>query len=201
MKHIIPLLFSSFVLARDPYNGLSPKAFKKSKVGQIFNCTKSKLISPSLRKNFKTLGFTKCSLPFGILVTADTSIDDDYLIESSKIIAEMLDMDRNGKIDNKKVYKNLKFNWKKGEKSFDRAESKAMLVFPARGKKYDSKMNQIRNICENGSNAKKCLPYDMLVHYEWIDGDDATGYDRKILVEEIHHLIQQFGYSQAYPEE
>ena len=41
-------------------------------------------------------GFTKCALPFGVMMVADGSVPDSSILASAKILAEFLDQDRDG---------------------------------------------------------------------------------------------------------
>ena len=41
-------------------------------------------------------GFTKCVMPFGIIVVGHKSLSDAGILTTAKIVAELIDQDRNG---------------------------------------------------------------------------------------------------------
>ena len=72
---------------------------------EIFACSElPKWYVDGESDNFKTgvqllvsNGFTKCALPFGVMMVADESMPDSSILASAKILAEFLDQDRDGK--------------------------------------------------------------------------------------------------------
>ena len=57
---------------------------------------KSSKIKASHAKILHDAGYTKCLLPFGVLVVAHKNIENAGLLTTAKIVAELIDQDRNG---------------------------------------------------------------------------------------------------------
>ena len=57
---------------------------------------KSSKIKASHAKILHDAGYTKCLLPFGILIVANGTFENDGLLSTAKIVAELIDQDRNG---------------------------------------------------------------------------------------------------------
>ena len=58
--------------------------------------TKSSKIKASHAKILHDAGYTKCLLPFGILIVANGTFENAGLLSTAKIVAELIDQDRNG---------------------------------------------------------------------------------------------------------
>ena len=50
------------------------------------------------KSSLKEAGFTKCAEPFGILVAGKTKTTDKTVLAMAKVVAELLDQNRDGKI-------------------------------------------------------------------------------------------------------
>ena len=50
------------------------------------------------KSSLKEAGFTKCAEPFGILVAGKTKRDDKTVLAMAKVVAELLDQNKDGKI-------------------------------------------------------------------------------------------------------
>ena len=80
---------------------------------EIFACSElPKWYVDGESDNFKTgvqllvsNGFTKCALPFGVMMVADESVPDSSILASAKIFAEFLDQDRDGNYFRKVILK------------------------------------------------------------------------------------------------
>ena len=57
---------------------------------------KSSKIKASHAKILHDAGYTKCLLPFGILIVANGTFENAGLLSTTKIVAELIDQDRNG---------------------------------------------------------------------------------------------------------
>ena len=57
---------------------------------------KSSKIKASHAKILHDAGYTKCLLPFGVLIVANKNIENAGLLTTAKIVAELIDQDRNG---------------------------------------------------------------------------------------------------------
>ena len=57
---------------------------------------KSSKIKASHAKILHDAGYTKCLLPFGILIVANGTFENAGLLSTAKIVAELVDQDRNG---------------------------------------------------------------------------------------------------------
>ncbi|GAH11159.1 unnamed protein product, partial [marine sediment metagenome] len=53
-------------------------------------------ISDDARSALKEVGFTKCSMPFGVLIGADEAMPDAYVQATINVVAELLDLDGDG---------------------------------------------------------------------------------------------------------
>ena len=63
---------------------------------KIFPC---KQLPKKLRKAgilLQSKGFTKCALPFGVLVVGKSTFKDSGILTTAKIVAELIDLDRDG---------------------------------------------------------------------------------------------------------
>ena len=57
---------------------------------------------------------TQCMMPFGVLLSADENMPRSYLEMSGKILAELLDQDLDGSIDDSSLFtfvSNWEFGW------------------------------------------------------------------------------------------
>lgn len=126
----------------------------------------------------KSAGFTKGINVFGINILATTGVSEDKLIHAANILAELIDNDENGETDNSCVVKKLNeleafvsmYNEDESEISMETLEMLGLEI-----------------------NSTGLGAFETTVNYESEDQHDAS-------VEEIFHLITQFGYSKVYPE-
>ena len=58
--------------------------------------SKSSKIKASHAKILHDAGYTKCLLPFGILIVGNGTFGNNGLLSTAKIVAELIGQDRNG---------------------------------------------------------------------------------------------------------
>lgn len=117
--------------------------------------------------------FSKYMRVFGLHIFGNRLVTDDSMRHTASILASYLDNNYDGVIDDLSVVKNM------------RKESATMAVF---NKGCGGKMN--KNIHKNYK--LQCL-YQTEIKPNVFGGDDAT-------IEEVLHIITQFGYANAYPD-
>ena len=66
---------------------------------KLIPCSDAQLVSESDKVVLNNNDFTKCAEPFGILVAGTTQMSDFTVLQTAKIMAEMLDQDRDGNGD------------------------------------------------------------------------------------------------------
>ena len=126
----------------------------------------------------KSAGFTKGISIFGVNILATNGVSEEKLIHAANVMAELIDNDENGEVDNSCVVKKLNeleafvsmYNEDESEISMETLEMLGLEI-----------------------NSTGLGAFETTVNYESEDQHDAS-------VEEIFHLITQFGYSKVYPE-
>ena len=126
----------------------------------------------------KSSGFTKGISVFGINILATTGVSEDKLIHAANVMAELIDNNENGEVDNTCVVK--KINELEAFVSMYNLDESEILMEPLEKLGLDSS--------STGLGA-----FETTVNYESADQHDAS-------IEEIFHLITQFGYSKVYLE-
>ena len=149
---------------------------------KVFSCDNDSLsISLSAKNALIEAGMTQCMMPFGVLLSADGDMPKSYLEMAGKILAEMLDQNLDGFIDDSLLFEHVS-NWKKG-----------WLAMPTNYNKWET---QQLPILENE------LGYDIIIPSWWMGSANAepTDHSMSVMVEEITHFLTQFGYSPCYPD-
>ena len=72
------------------------KATDKANV-KVIACNDAQTVSTGDKKILANNGFTKCAEPFGILVAGSNGMTDFTVLDTARILAEMLDSNRDGK--------------------------------------------------------------------------------------------------------
>ena len=147
----------------------------------ILDCRDPRLdLDVDQREALATVGFSRCAMPFGVLLAADDRMPDAYLELAAAVLAEMLDQNRDGVPDDAALVALLQ----------DR--DVAWLAMPT--DRRDWERRQLPRL-------ERVLGYDIVIPAWWLDvrskGPDARG--RAVAVEEIHHFITQFGLSRLHP--
>ena len=60
-------------------------------------------ISAQAANLLKNKGYSKCVLPFGILVVGKNTFEDSGILTTAKIVAELIDQDRDGRLNIHKI--------------------------------------------------------------------------------------------------
>jgi hypothetical protein len=126
----------------------------------------------------KSAGFTKGISIFGVNILATTGVSEEKLIHAANVMAELIDNDENGEVDNSCVVKKLN-------------ELEAFVSMYNEDESEIS-MEPLEKLGLESSSAGLGA-FETTVNYESEGQHDAS-------VEEIFHLITQFGYSKVYPE-
>ena len=149
---------------------------------KVFSCDNDSLsISLSAKNALIEAGMTQCMMPFGVLLSADGDMPKSYLEMAGKILAEMLDQNLDGFIDDSLLFEHVS-NWKKG-----------WLAMPTNHNQWET---QQLPILENE------LGYDIIIPSWWMGSinPEPTDHSISVMVEEITHFLTQFGYGPCYPD-
>ncbi|MBG84131.1 MAG: hypothetical protein CMJ40_06235 [Phycisphaerae bacterium] len=133
------------------------------------------------RETLKQVGFTQVSMPFGVLLAADEDMPPAHVKQAAAILAEMMDQDMDGVVDDPRVAAVLA-----------RHET-CWLAMPMDEEQWEE--SQLPRL-------ERVLGYDIIIPEWWMDvrGSEPDERARAVMVEEIHHFMTQFGFSEVYPE-
>ena len=150
----------------------------------VYGCDSDELELPSnVKSALMSAGFTRCSMPFGVLLAADSQFAESYVRLSAQIVAEMLDSDRDGVADDGLLIAEIQ-KW-----------NVAWLAMPFDHDRWES---------EQLPGLQAVLGYDIIIPAWWIGNTSSAEPDthaKAVMVEEITHFITQFGWSTVYPEQ
>jgi len=149
---------------------------------KVYSCDNdSIIISPNAKNALMEVGMTQCMMPFGILISADQNMPKSYLEMAGKILAEMLDQDLDGMMDDSSLFTYVS-NWQSG-----------WLAMPTNYNQWETQ--QLPNLVNN-------LGYDIIIPSWWMGSTNSEPNEHSIavMVEEITHFLTQFGYSPRYPD-
>ena len=150
----------------------------------IYSCGSGSLsIDLDAKEALIAADFTKCIMPFGVLIGADKNMPDSFLLLAGQILAEMLDQNIDGEVDDSILLDYIQ-NW-----------DIAWLAMPTN---HDQWENQQLPLLQGK------LGYDIIIPEWWMGSSGLVQPDlhaRSVMVEEIIHFLTQFGYSSAYPEQ
>ena len=150
---------------------------------KIYSCDSDSIIISSNAKNaLMEVGMTQCMMPFGVLLSADENMPRSYLEMSGKILAELLDQDLDGTIDDSSLFTFVS-NWEVG-----------WLAMPTDHEQWENE--QLPNLINK-------LGYDIIIPSWWMYSTSSQPNEHSIavMVEEITHFLTQFGYGPRYPNE
>tara|TARA_B100000686_G_scaffold101188_1_gene108376 strand:+ start:314 stop:1303 length:990 start_codon:yes stop_codon:yes gene_type:complete len=174
-----------------PYPTHTPKIISTNLEVQVDTVPKSCNSNEiSISKEWKDIltsaSFTKCVMPFGVLIGADYRMPDSYITQAAMILAEILDPDMDGSPNDPKVL------------SLVQEYHNAWLPMPFDPEPWHSHLEeQLGN---------KLNSYGLMIPKWWMDGEGESirsvpdEHAKNVMVEEIMHFMTQFGYSRAYPE-
>ena len=188
VKVFLPRFYLIFLLF---FSGCSKEAeVNKSKLGavsipvlKVFSCDSDSLtISDNAKIALMEAGMTQCMMPFGVLLSADQDMPSSYITLAGKILAEMLDQDMDGVIDDSLLIPYVS-DWETG-----------WLAMPIDYNKWE---NQQLPLLYNK------LGYDIIIPSWWMDSLSPypNTHSIAVMVEEIVHFLTQFGYSPLYPDQ
>jgi hypothetical protein len=149
---------------------------------KVFSCDNDSLpISIGAKNALIEAGMSQCMMPFGVLLSADQNMPKSYLEMAGKILAEMLDQDLDGIMDDSTLFEYVS-NWQTG-----------WLAMPTN---YNQWETQQLPILENE------LGYDIIIPSWWMGPTilEPNTHSIAVMVEEITHFLTQFGYSPRYPQ-
>lgn len=138
-------------------------------------------LSEGQRRILKRVGFTQVSMPFGVLLAADEGMPPAYVSKAATILAEMMDQDMDGLVDDPEVSRFLV------------RQEDCWLAMPMDQETWES---------EQLPQLERVLGYDIIIPEWWMEigGPQPDARACSVMVEEIHHFMTQFGFSEAYPD-
>ena len=149
---------------------------------KVFSCDNDSLpISIGAKNALIKAGMSQCMMPFGVLLSADQNMPKSYLEMAGKILAEILDQDLDGIMDDSTLFEYVS-NWQTG-----------WLAMPTNHNQWET---QQLPLLENE------LGYDIIIPSWWMGPTtlEPNSHSIAVMVEEITHFLTQFGYSPRYPE-
>lgn len=150
---------------------------------KVYSCdSDSIIISFEAKSALMEVGMTQCMMPFGVLLSADQNMPVSYLEMSGRILAELLDQDLDGAIDDSSLFSFVS-NWEVG-----------WLAMPTDHQQWESEQLPTLN---------NKLGYDIIIPSWWMNSSspEPSEHSIAIMVEEITHFLTQFGYGPRYPNE
>ena len=149
---------------------------------KVYSCDNDSItISINAKNALMEAGMTQCMMPFGVLISADQNMPKSYLVMAGKILAEMLDQDLDGNMDDSSLFTFVS-NWESG-----------WLAMPTNYNQWETQ--QLPNLINK-------LGYDIIIPSWWMGSTTSEPNEHSIavMVEEITHFLTQFGYSPRYPD-
>ena len=96
---------------------------------KVYSCDSDSIIISFDAKNaLMEVGMTQCMMPFGVLLSADENMPRSYLEMSGKILAELLDQDLDGSIDDSSLFTFVS-NWEVGWLAMPTDHDKCCLLY------------------------------------------------------------------------
>ena len=166
----------------NPANDKVVPALSEIPALKVYSCDNdSIIISPNAKNALMEVGMNQCMMPFGVLIAADQYMPKSYLEMAGKILAEMLDQDLDGVMDDSSLFTYVS-NWQSG-----------WLAMPTNYNQWETQ--QLPNLVNN-------LGYDIIIPSWWMGSTNSEPNEHSIavMVEEIIHFLTQFGYSPRYPD-
>jgi len=134
----------------------------------------------------KDAGFTKVACPFNsVLIGATDQYKDEYVLFGANVLANILDQDSDGKVDDPRVVASLSYKSTRGG---------AMLACGI-SEEEERREEQLEDV------------FDLTFSCQTWKGDYGSGESNKrrefkgIMMEEAFHMVHQNGYAVVYPEE
>ena len=166
---------SSSTAASDPSESDSPRS-----PATVFSCANAALPADVIGA-LTSVEFTRCAMPFGVLLAADDRMPETYVQKAAQILAELIDKDIDGVADDEALAAQLS-QW-----------SIAWLAMPWDPERWEN--DQLPQL-------QRVLGYDIVIPRWWMESSsipDPGSQERAMMVEEIIHFMTQFGWSELYP--
>ena len=147
---------------------------------RVFLCADADLPT-SVLEAFAAAEFTRCAMPFGIVLAADDRMPEAYVQKTAQILAELMDKNMDGIADDEALASQLS-QW-----------STAWLAMPWDPERWENV--QLPRL-------QRALGYDIVIPRWWMENSslpDPGVQERAMMVEEIVHFMTQFGWSELYP--
>ena len=146
----------------------------------VFACEDAELPSEVLAA-LAASEFTRCAMPFDIVLAADDRMPETYVQKAAQILAELMDVDMDGRADHPDLAAQLS-QW-----------SVAWLAMPWDPERWEN---------EQLPALQRVLGYDIVIPRWWMESSsppDPGIQERAMMVEEIVHFMTQFGWSELFP--
>lgn len=183
----LAIIYALAILALSPVEqqtGLQQGDEESPSTLQIVPCDEESLELPDeIKTALMSVKITQCMMPFGALVVAETGIPASFVQKTGNILAEMLDQDMDGEIDDANLLPFVQ-DWGMA----------FVVLFMDENEWVEESYPALE---------QQGLGYDMAIKNEWLEirNEDAPNKEQiQIIVEEVVHYLTQFGYSMAYPE-
>ena len=155
-------------------------------------CSTPDVLSSSQIEILTSRGFTKCCFgAFNVLVTGTSDYPDSYILTAAVTVANILDQDGDGVADDPAVLAELSFAQNANPPKLHGAptqETEREGDFTGNGFVYSFSLQTWHyNDCESNANAMT-----------W-GGYDCQTFVRRVITEEVFHMVTQIGYSRAHP--
>jgi len=146
------------------------------------SCDQSDALSDRFKEALMDAEMTQCLMPFNILIAADSNMPASYIELVGIIVSEMVDADKDGVVDDTAVLEKLQL----GESAF--------LAMPMDPERWEN---------EQFPKIDGVLGYDIIVPMWWMEQDTSStspsNHAKAVMVEEVTHFFNQFGWSAIYP--
>lgn len=128
--------------------------------------------------------FTKYVEVFGLRVLATSTVSDEKVLHTANVLAEYLDNDENGTVDQPEVLSKLLGS--------SNSEIATMVLFASENeqKSYDDDFENLMRVLERTQN----------LFADEIFENGSQGDDRDATLEEVLHLVTDLGWDEAFPE-
>lgn len=150
---------------------------------KVFSCDNDSLpLSDEAKNALMTAGMTQCMMPFGVLLSADQNMPKPYIEMAGKILAEMLDQNLDGIMDDSTLFEYIS-DWQS-----------CWLAMPTNYNLWETV--QLPILYDE-------LGYDIIIPSWWMGTTtlEPNSHSIAVMVEEVTHFLTQFGYSSQYPDE
>jgi hypothetical protein len=150
---------------------------------EVENCDDVSSLRATQTAVLASHGFTKCVLAFGVLTTGTADYPDNYLLTAANVIAGILDQDNDGKVDDPVLGSLLSVHQSDAPPLMQGAPTQTQ---ESRGDYLGDQVN---------------FAYAFSLQTWHASGYSLDQFDpRPIIVEEVFHMVTQFGYSVAFPQ-